>query len=119
LKRGLIEVLLVRFSKVKPEQLGRLRLWMNELMRRRDEVLETFEQETVRQEVAYLLEGRDGPTLVYAIEAEDLEHAGRAFRASTLPIDIEHRSVMREVLEGPAHAELLYECAVEADGNRR
>jgi Family of unknown function (DUF6176) len=103
-------VLVVRFSSVKPDQLDRLRSWMGELMRRRDEVRETFKQETVRQEVAYLLPGREGPILVYAVEAEDTEHAGRVARASTLPIDIEHRHVMGEVLQGAADAELLYEC---------
>jgi hypothetical protein len=107
-------VLVVVFSKVKPDQLDRLRSWMHELTRRRDEVLETFEQETVRHEVAYLLEGSDGPTLVYAIEAEDAEYAARAFRASTLPIDLEHKRVMAAVLDGPVDAELLYECAVGA-----
>jgi hypothetical protein len=109
-------VLVVKFSSVKPDQLDRLHSWMGELIQRRNEVLETFEQETVRHEVAYLLPGRDGPILVYAIEAEDAEQAGKVFGASTLPIDIEHKRVMEAVLDGPAQAELLYECGVETKG---
>jgi Family of unknown function (DUF6176) len=109
-------VLVIKFSSVRPDELDRLRSWMGELMRRRNEVLETFEQETVRHEVAYLLEGRDGPILVYAIEAEDADRAGRVFQASTLPIDVEHKRVMEASLDGPAQAELLYECAAETNG---
>lgn len=66
-----------------------------------DEVLETFANEIVRHEVAYLLETSDGPVLVYAIEAEDLDHAARAVEENPLPIDFEHRRVMQEVLEEP------------------
>lgn len=93
--------------------MGRLRAWMSELNRRGDEVRETFRQETVRHERAWLLRGADAPILVYAIEAEDLELGHRVVRESPLPIDIEHRRVMAEVLEGPADAEPLYACRLE------
>jgi hypothetical protein len=103
----------VVFRRVKPDQVDRLRAWMREGERRADEVRETFRQETVRHEVAYLLEGKRGPVLVYAMEAEDLDRSAETFRSSSLPIDVQHRTVMRDVLEGPAEAEKLYEVALD------
>jgi hypothetical protein len=104
-------MLKVVFSPVRDGQVDRLRSWMRELMARPDEVRATFDQESVRHEVAYLLEGRDGPVLVYAIELEDEEQAEKAFEQSTLPLDLEHRRVMGEVLvgRGKAAVERLYE----------
>jgi len=39
----------------------------------------------------------------------------RAFAASQLPIDLEHKQVMAEVREGPAEMELLFD--ISAGGN--
>jgi hypothetical protein len=50
--------------------------------------------------------------LVYAMEMEDPERASAAFRASSLPIDDEHKRVMAQVLGAPADAELLYDVAL-------
>lgn len=98
-------------AKVKPAEEDTLRRWMAELNRRRDEVRETFAQEGVRHEQAYLLKAGDhGPFLIYAMEAADHDAAGKAFRSSTLPIDQEHKAVMNRVLAGKATVELLYEC---------
>lgn len=103
-------MLRVSFLRVQPEQVERLRQWMSELSRRKNEVRETFAQEKVHSEMAYLLETREGPVLVYAMEAEDLQYAGEAYKASTLPIDLEHGQVMSEIVSGLAQVELLYEC---------
>ena len=100
-------MLRVRFFRVKPDKIDRLRDWMEELHRRRDEVLETFAQETVRHEAAWLMETAEGTILVYAIEAEDLEQAQRAITENPLPIDLEHRAVMDEVIEVPIELEQL------------
>jgi uncharacterized protein DUF6176 len=105
----------VVFRRVKDAEVDRLRAWMAELGDRTDEVRETFRQETVRHEAAFLLRGEDGPVLVYAIEAGDPAFGHRAAAASTLPIDEEHRRVMGSVLAGPAEAELLYECRLETE----
>jgi hypothetical protein len=100
-------VLRVRFFRVKPDKIDRLREWMEELHRRRDEVLETFAQETVRHEAAWLMETVEGTILVYAIEAEDLDQAQRAVEENPLPIDLEHRAVMDEIIEVPIELEQL------------
>ena len=91
-------MLRIRFVRVSPDDVGRLLGWMEELERRRDEVVETFAQETVRHEMAWLIEDREGPLLVYAVEAEDLARADEAVRHSTLAIDLEHRRVMDDIL---------------------
>lgn len=80
---------------------------MREVNDRLVEVRETFVQETVEREMAFLLEGRDGPVLVYVIEAEDMEQCQRVVRERPFPIDLEHREVMMSVLEGPAQVETL------------
>jgi hypothetical protein len=100
-------VLRVRFFRVRPDKIDRLRAWMEELHHRRDEVLETFAQETVRHEAAWLMETAEGTILVYAIEADDLEQAQRAVEENPLPIDLEHRAVMDEVIEVPIELEQL------------
>ena len=100
------------FSRVRPEKVDRLRSWMAELAQREEEVRETFRQETVRHEVAYLVESGDGPLLVYAIEAADLAEAARAVETHPLPIDHEHRQVMREVFDGAVPAECLLDMSL-------
>ncbi len=103
------------FLRVRPDKVDRLKWWLAELNRRRDEVLETFAQETVRHEIAYLLDGADGPILVYVMEADDFDQARRAFQGSTLAIDAEHRQVINEVTDGAAPVESLYECRINGD----
>jgi Family of unknown function (DUF6176) len=102
-------VLRVVMRRVADGEVDRLRWWMAELMRRRDEVIETFVNEGVRHEVAYLLAAADVPILVYVMEVDDPERANATFRASTLPIDDEHKRVMGQVLAEPVEAELLYD----------
>jgi len=100
-------MLKIVFVRVREEKLDLLKGWIEELKRREDEVLETFEQEGTRHERAYLLEGKEGPVLVYAMEMEDPERARRAYQESELPIDLEHREVMRKVTAGPVQVEQL------------
>lgn len=88
----------VVFARVREGKVDALKEWMEELKRREDEVLETFRNEGTHHERVFLLEGRDGPIVAYVMEVEDPERAREAYRASTLPIDLEHREVMDEVL---------------------
>jgi hypothetical protein len=106
-------VVRVSIRRVRDGQVERLRVWLREANARRDEVLQTFAQEGVRHEQAYLLDTGSGHVLVYAMELEDEEKARAAFAASTLPIDAQHREVMDATLGEPADAELLYD--VRAD----
>jgi len=106
-------MLKISVQMVKPGQEGKLRDWMSEVMGRKDEVRETFKQETVRHEQAYLLKINDGTALLYIVEADNLEQAAKAFKDSSLPIDAEHRNVMQTVLGEPVPAELLYDVTLE------
>ena len=102
-------MLQVDIRRVADGEVDRLRWWMRELMRRRDEVVETFENEGVRHEMAYLIPTAEGPALLYVTEVEDPARASAAFRESSLPIDEEHKQVMRQVLGDLVEAELLYD----------
>jgi hypothetical protein len=103
----------VVFRKISPGKVDRLRAWLRELNERQEEVRQTFEQETVRHERGYILEGKDGPILAYVMEAKDFDRASKAYRSSTLAIDKQHKEVMADCLGDPAEAELLYECQLE------
>jgi hypothetical protein len=105
----------VGFFEIRPDQVERLRAWTHELTRRRDEVLETFRAETTQQECPYLLPGASGPILVYAQQVDDPDQAHRAFAASELPIDLQHKQVMAEVREGSAEVEVLFDIRVERE----
>jgi len=111
-----MEALVIKLAmrKVRPGEEGRLREWMAQLNSRRLEVLATFRQEGVRHELAYLIDGADGPILIYAMEAADHEQAAAAYAQSGLPIDLEHRRIMTRVLGDRVPSELLYEFRSEA-----
>ena len=49
-------MLKLRFFKVKPDKVDRLRDWMSELTRRKDEALATLKQETVTRECGFLID---------------------------------------------------------------
>jgi hypothetical protein len=50
------------------------------------------------------------------MEATDHDRVASAVHDLTLPIDDEHRKIMKRVLAGPAKVELLYECKAKGDG---
>lgn len=102
----------VVFSRVRDEEVERLRAWGRELMRRGDEVRETFRQEGVRHEISHLIHTADGWIHVIAIEVEDIELARAAYATSKLPIDSQHREVMNAALDGPFPAERIYEMSL-------
>jgi uncharacterized protein DUF6176 len=108
-----VVVIKLAMRKVKPGEESHLREWMAQLNSRRSEVLAAFQQEGVRHELAYLLDGADGPVLIYAMEAADHEQAAAAYAQSSLPIDLEHRRIMKQVLGDRVPSELLYECQSE------
>jgi len=106
-------MLKVSIRMVKPGQEGKLREWLSELMSRKDEVRETFKQETVRHEQGYLIQINGGTALIYIVEARDLEQASTAYRNSSLSIDAEHRHILNQVLGERIPTELLYDVALE------
>lgn len=109
-------MLRVAIRPILPEKESRLRAWLAELNSRADEVRETFRDETVRAEQAFVVAGAAGPLLIYVMEAEDFERGSKAFAGSRHNIDFEHREVMRECLaESPTIAP-IYDVRLEGDG---
>jgi len=108
-------MLKVSMRMVRSGEEQRLRDWLSELMRRQDEVRETFEQETVRREQGYLLGINDGTALLYIVEADDLDQASTAYGNSKLPLDAEHRRVMGQTLGDRVPVELLYDVSIEQE----
>jgi hypothetical protein len=106
-------MLRVWISRIRPGKESRVRSWLRELGSRADEVRETFRDETVRAEQAYIIAGESGPLLVYVIEAEDIERGAKAFAASRHRIDAEHKAVMQECLAEPLKLEPLYDMRLE------
>ena len=103
----------VAISRVRPEKEARLRAWLAELNTRVDEVRETFRDETVRAEQAYVVQGDDGPLLIYVIEADDFDRGAKAYASSHHKIDAEHRVVMGECLAETPKIKPLYDVALE------
>lgn len=94
--------------KVKSEELELFREWMGQLNgARRDEALATLADEGCSHEMAVLIEGPEGPLVIYAMEVESIEKSRAAADNSTHPIDKEHRAVMERALAERPTFEIL------------
>lgn len=95
--------------KVNPEHVELFRDWMAQLNGpRREEALATLDNEGCSHELAVLVEGPDGPLIVYAMEVESVEKSRVAAENSTHPIDKEHRAVLDKAIgERPSLEKLL------------
>jgi hypothetical protein len=93
---------------VHAEHVELLRDWLAQVDGpRRAEALQTLVDETIRHEMALLVDAPDGPLLVYAIEVDDPAQSRRAVERSSHPIDIEHRRVMGTALGAEVPSEVL------------
>lgn len=101
-------MLRVAIRHVDADQVEVLRAWFAEVSdQRRAEALATLIDEGCRHEQAILIEGRDGPVLVYVMEVDDVTRSIQAVAESEHAIDADHQRVMREVLRGPVPAEVV------------
>jgi hypothetical protein len=105
-------MLRVSIWKIRQGKESKLRAWLEELNSREDEVRETFIDETVRAEQAYIVPAGDEYVLVYAMEAEDFARGAKAYTESTHRIDAEHRAVMKECLEESLKLNAIYDVAL-------
>jgi len=96
----------VRF-RLKPGSLPRVREWAAELTKRRDEVMITLGEETVRVESAFLESGASGDFIVYYMRVEDHATSQSAASTSQHPIDAYHRAFMHDVIAERTSLELL------------
>ena len=100
------ETVCLRF-RLKAGSVPRVREWAAELTRRRDEVMATLRDETVRVESAFLESGTDGDFLVYYMRVDDPEQSQAAVAQSKHAIDVYHRAFMNEVIESRQSLELM------------
>ena len=105
-------MLRVIFRRVKAGKEARLREWLAELQVRADEVRETFLDETVRGEQAFLLQTTEGLVLVYAMEAGNYALGREAFARSKHAIDEQHKQVMKECLGDRLEVEPIFDVAL-------
>lgn len=91
-----------------PDKVDELREWLRIVNgQRRAEALATLVDEACSHEQAVLIEGKDGPMVVYVMEVADVDHSRRAAEQSSHPIDGDHREVMQRTLGDPVPSELL------------
>lgn len=103
-----VRMLRVAIRHVHPDQLDDLRGWFAEVAgSRRAEALATLKEEGCQHEKAILIEGKDGPVLIYLMEVEDEERSMRAAATSHHPIDADHRAVMQRTVGDPLSCETL------------
>lgn len=96
-------------KKVNSEHIELFREWMTQLNGpRREEALATLDDEGCSHELAVLVEGPDGPLVIYAMEVESIKKSRETADNSTHPIDKEHRAVMDKAIgERPSLETLL------------
>lgn len=95
--------------RVRPGMEARLQDWLSELTWRAEEVRESLRASGIRAEQAFMVPGDGGSLLVYVSEADDQVFAAQVFASSSLPIDEQHRQVMRECVEETLNLAPSYE----------
>jgi hypothetical protein len=80
----------------------RLKEWYREVAERESEVLETLDNEGVRQEIAFIVPTEYGDMLAALRRSRTWTGRARAFAASSFEIDRQHRALMGEVTVGGA-----------------
>jgi hypothetical protein len=106
-------MLRVAIRKVRADHIDLLREWLGQANGpRRQEALATLVDEGCRHEQAYLIDGADGPVMVYVMEVVEVGRPERAAEFSPHPIDADHKRVMSLALAGQVNAELLLDLSV-------
>lgn len=95
--------------KLKPNSIDRVRTWAEEIMRRKDEALETLRDEGVVLECFFLDRRDDGEYLISIMTSSDIERSQAVGRDSTHDIDAFHQAFKRDTWESGAPLETLVE----------
>lgn len=95
--------------KLKPNSGDRVREWAEEIMRRKEEALETLRDEGVVLECFFLDRRDDGDFLICIMTAADFERTQAAARNSTHSIDAFHQAFKRETWDSVDALEQLVE----------
>lgn len=101
-------MLRVAIRQVNPGRADQLREWLTEVNGpRREEALATLVDEGCTHEQVLLIEGAEGPVIVYVMEVDDVEASQAAAQSSEHPIDADHKRVMAEAVGEPLRTEVL------------
>jgi hypothetical protein len=101
-------MLRVAIRSVNPGRADQLREWLAEVNGpRRAEAVATLVNEGCTHEQAFLIEGVDGPVVVYVMEVDHIDASEESARSSWHPIDADHKRVMEQALGDPIASELL------------
>jgi hypothetical protein len=95
--------------KLKPNSIDRVRAWAEEIMRRKDEALETLRHEGVVLECFFLDRRDDGDYMVSIMTTADIERSQSVGRDSTHAIDAFHRAFKRDTWDSADALETLVE----------
>ncbi|HEY2811690.1 MAG TPA: DUF6176 family protein [Rhabdochlamydiaceae bacterium] len=102
------------YSKIKEGCVEKVKAWLSTIQsERREETLQSFSNEGVWLEAAFIREAEDGLYLVYFMRAQNVKQALAAFQNSTLPIDIFHRECCQQLTEGHEILTTVYHLEAE------
>ncbi|GAA0260523.1 DUF6176 family protein [Haladaptatus pallidirubidus] len=100
------ETTLFRY-RLKPGRIERLREWVEEVNSRRDEAIETLQDESVFSEAAFLNSTEDEDYVMFYMEAEDLEMAHEVFESSQHDLDQEFKQLLGEIVAEDQPEEII------------
>jgi hypothetical protein len=109
-------VLHATFARVAEEDVARLRSWLDSLSARRSELRESYRQQGTQHELFFLIRAPDTPILVLISQVENIEHASSSFLRSNLPLDLEFKTLVKEMSQSIAGVELLYDSSQHLAG---
>jgi hypothetical protein len=92
---------------LRPGSRERVREWASEILRRKEEALETMRDEGVLVESVFLERAPDGDFLVYYMKATNMDKSFRIAQKSNRPIDLYHRKFKEETWGASVDLELL------------
>ncbi|MBW2292554.1 MAG: hypothetical protein JRG94_09605 [Deltaproteobacteria bacterium] len=99
----------VTFVQINETEVPRLRAWLDTLSSRTAELAESYRLQHTRQELFYLIEGREHPTLVIVSESADLQAGAKEFLSSELSIDVEFKTLIQDISIADPAVELVYD----------
>ncbi len=99
----------VTFVRLPEAGVASLRAWLGSLDSRTDELAESYRRQHTRQELFYLIEGKDSPILVIVSDSSDLAEGAREFLNSGFPLDTEFKRLIQEAGTVDPSVELLYD----------
>ncbi|MBW2723404.1 MAG: hypothetical protein JRE71_03365 [Deltaproteobacteria bacterium] len=97
------------FVQINETEVPRLRAWLDTLSSRTAELAESYRLQHTRQELFYLIEGREHPTLVIVSESADLQAGAKEFLSSELSIDVEFKTLIQDISIADPAVELVYD----------